>query len=125
MQQLQFEASWNKALATQDRHTIEKIFTETKQPNSSCILCSPIRQAINHKQELLVTVLVHNFTDQPLTFNKTRIVYRMQDEVIADEKFTLPTLIIPPQVSLPWTFIFPSLSYSPLASFENGRLEIL
>ena len=44
MQQLQFEASWEKALAAQDRHNIEKIFNETKHLNRSDIICSPIRQ---------------------------------------------------------------------------------
>ena len=112
MQQLQFEASWDKALAAQDRHNIKKIFNETKHLNSSGIVCSPIRQAVNHKQQLLVTVLVHNFTDNPLTFNNTRLVYRTQQQIIADDKFTLPTLTIPPFVSMPWTFIFPEFSYT-------------
>lgn len=118
MQQLQFEASWDKALSAQDRHNIEKIFNETKHLNSSDIVCSPIRQAVNHKQQLLVTVLVHNFTDNPLTFNNTRLVYRTQQQIIADDEFTLPTLTIPPFVSKPWTFIFPKFSYIPISGFN-------
>lgn len=112
MQQLQYETSWEKALAAQDRHNIEKIFNESKHLNSSDIICSPIRQAVNHKQQLLVTVLVHNFTDNPLTFNNTRLVYRTQQQIIADDEFTLLTLTIPPFVSMPWTFIFPEFSYT-------------
>ena len=126
MQQLQFEASWEKALAAQDRHNIEKIFNETKHLNSSGIVCSPIRQAVNHKQQLLVTVLVHNFTDNPLTFNNTRLVYRTQQQIIADDKFTLPTLTIPPFVSMPWTFIFPEFSYTPITgSILENSLSIV
>ena len=66
MQQLQFESSWDKQLAPQDRRNIEKIFQETKSLNSTSVIFSPIREAINHKDALLVSVLVHNFTkNQP------------------------------------------------------------
>jgi SLAP domain-containing protein len=125
MQQLRFEASWDKALAAQDRQNIERIFSETKDLNSSNILCSPIREAINHKEALLVSVLIHNFTDHPLTFNNARLLYSIQGDVIANKAFTLSALVILSQVSMPWTFIFPKDSYTPRTSFESGRLEIL
>lgn len=125
MQQLQFEASWEKAIAKQDRKQIETIFKETKHFSDSDILCSPIRVAINHKEALLVTVLVHNFTDDPLTFHNVRLLYGVQGEVIADKIFTIPALVIPAKVSMPWTFIFPKDSYKKQTAFENGRLEIL
>ncbi|MBM7694757.1 SLAP domain-containing protein [Peribacillus deserti] len=125
MQQLQFEASWDKALAVEDRQKIESIFSETKHLNISGILCSPIREAINHKEALLVSVLIHNFTDDTLSLNKARLLYSVQGEVIADKVFTLPSLAVSSQVSMPWTFIFPRGSYIPHTTFENGRLEIL
>ena len=125
MQQLQFEASWDKALAVQDRQNIERIFHETKHLNSSGIVFSPIREAINHREELLVSVVVHNFTDDSLTFHNTRLLYKIPGEVMANQAFTLPALSIPSHVSIPWTFIFPKGSYTPQVSFENGQLEIL
>ena len=108
MQQLQFESSWAKALSAQDREFIEKLFNDTKQQHDSTIVFSPIRQAINHRNELLVTVLVHNFSQHPLLFDHTRLVYSNETEVLAEHVFTLPTLTIPAQVSMPWTFIFPT-----------------
>lgn len=123
MQHLQFEASWDKALAAEDRHTIENIFQESKHLNSTKIHLVPIRQAINHKEELLVTVLVHNFTEYPLNFHDTRLLYTIQGEAIANHVFTLPALVIPSNVSMPWTFIFPKGSYTIRSSFENGQLE--
>ncbi|MGG3801418.1 SLAP domain-containing protein [Metabacillus fastidiosus] len=125
MQQLQFEESWHKALSAQDRQNIERIFSETKHLNNSNVLCSPIREAINHKEALLVSVLVHNFTDHVLTFNNKSLLYSVQGDVIADKVFTLPVLVIPSRVSMPWTFIFPKDSYIIGTSFKNGRLEIL
>ncbi|WP_148631268.1 SLAP domain-containing protein [Bacillus sp. E214] len=123
MQHLQFEKSWDKALSAQDRSYIEKVFVETKHLNGTGVIFSPIREAINHKEALLVTVLVHNFTDQPLTFNNTRLRYKIQGEVIAENEFTLPKLVIPNEVSMPWTFIFPKESYKTQLSIKNGRLE--
>ena len=83
MQQLQFEASWNKALSAKDRSYIEKVFNETKSLHSSGVIFSPIREAINHEEALLVSILVHNYTDQPLTFENVRLLYRIGEEVVA------------------------------------------
>ena len=124
MQQLQFEASWDKALAAQDRQTIERIFNDTKHLKHAELQFSPIREAINHQEALLVTALVHNNTEQPLIFNNTRLLYRVGEKVVAEELFTLTALTISPKVSMPWTFIFPKGSYRPQSSFQNGRLEL-
>jgi SLAP domain-containing protein len=124
MQQLQFEASWEKALASQDRQKIERVFNETKCVDRSDIICTPIREAINHKEELLITVLVHNFTDKLFTFDNVRLVYSIQGEIIADHTFTVPALSIPANVSMPWTFIFPKDCYHQKTSYQNGSLEI-
>ena len=124
MQQLQFETSWDKALAPKDRFNIEQIFNGTKNLNHSTTYCVPIREAINHEEALLVTVLVHNFADYPLIFDNTRLLYSIQGEAIADEYFTL-SLTIPAKVSMPWTFIFPRNSYKQKSAVEHGRLEIL
>ena len=124
MQQLQFEASWNKAISPQDRKYIEKVFADTKHLNSIDVMFSPIREAINHEEALLITVLIHNFTDKPLTFENKELLYRIGGEVIAEKLFTLPRLVVPSKVSMPWTFIFPKGCYTPQTSFEGGRLEV-
>lgn len=125
MQQLQFELSWDKAIAALDRQYIENIFNETKHSMVAELLCSPIREAINHKEELLVTVLVHNFSERSLTFNNKKVRYSIDGEIIAEEELTLPTFVIPSRVSMPWTFIFPKGSYVQKNSYDNGHLEIL
>ncbi|MER2059960.1 MAG: SLAP domain-containing protein [Niallia sp.] len=124
MQQLQFESSWDKQIASQDRENIEKIFHETKRLNSPSVIFSPIREAVNHKGALLVSVLVHNFTEHPLTFQNAPLHYSVNDEVIAETSFTLPDLVIPAHVSMPWTFIFPKDSYRATPSFKHGKVEL-
>lgn len=124
MQQLQFEASWNKALSGKDRAEIEKVFEETKHANGRTIHFAPLREALNHKKDLLITVLVHNFNQEAHAFRDKRLCYSVGEEVIADHVFTLPALNIPPKTSMPWTFIFPRDSYAPRVSLENGRLDM-
>ena len=123
IQQLQFEASWNKAISPQDRNDIEKVFDDTKHLNSIDVKFSPIREAINHAEALLISVLIHNFTDKPLTFENKQLLYRIGGEVIAEKVFTLPSLVIPNKVSMPWTFIFPKGYYTIQTSFKGGQLE--
>ena len=124
MQQLQFEGTWDQAISTQDRVYIEKVFAETKHLNGSGIIFSPLREAINHQEDLLVSVLVHNFTGQTLLFKNIKLVYRIGEESLAEMFFTLPKLVIPNKVSMPWTFIFPKGYYKPHMSYKNGRIEV-
>lgn len=125
MQQLQFELSWDKAIAALDRQYIENIFYETKHSMDAEYLFSSIREAINYKEELLVTVLVHNFSERSLTFNNKGLRYSIDGEIIAEEVFSLPSFVIPSRVSKPWTFIFPKGSYVQKNSYDQGHLELL
>lgn len=124
LQKLMFESSWDKALSSKDRKDIEAIFLETNENNLENIRLSPIWNAVNHRGELLITVLVHNFTQKTLTFNEKRLVYIENDEIVAESSFTLTTLVIPSKVSMPWTFIFPVECLKKPTEFENGHLEI-
>lgn len=125
MQKLEFESSWAKALSSKDREEIEKIFLETKKAGNHDLLISPIRQAINYKGELLITVLVHNFTQQSITFNQKKLVYIENNKIIAQSTFTHPTLSIHPSISMPWTFIFSVDSLKSPAKLNSGSLEIV
>lgn len=124
MQQLKFEPSWDKALAAQDREQIELIFQKTKDLVIETVLFSPIREALNHKKEFLVTVLVHNFTDQELIFDQTRLVYMINEELVAEHFFTIPTLNLPPKTSMPWTFIFPVHSLVEERPSSSGFIRL-
>jgi len=126
LQKLQFETSWDRAIAVQDRENIEKIFTHSKKLRHSDYVCTPIRKAMNHKQELLVTVLVHNFTEYPLVFiNKSIICKNSEGKVVGEHVFTIPALTIPSNVSMPWTFIFPVGSFKQTSLNKKGCLEIV
>lgn len=125
MQKLQYESSWNKTLSNKDRKIIEGIFLETSLPKQNRIQFTSLWQAMNHKGELLVTVLVHNFSHQVYSFISEKLRYIENNEIMGEHTFTLPSLTIQPETSMPWTFIFPGESLKSHGSLENGHLAYL
>lgn len=108
--QLCYEKSWAKALSDVDKHHIETIFQ-----TAPITLFTTIRQAVNHRGHLLVTVLIRNMGDKEMTFRDKKIAYVQQDNMIAENIFNIDALIVPPQSAMPWTFIFPTWT-APLQS---------
>ncbi|SDN33382.1 SLAP domain-containing protein [Psychrobacillus sp. OK028] len=124
MQKLQFEASWEQAIAIKDRELITDIFQNSKVGDGQSIRLEPIWEAMNYKGEILITVLIHNFTDTELTFQNQKLTYIEKESIIAEHIFTVPKLIIKPISSTPWTFIFPIESLIRKEICGNGQLEM-
>ncbi len=124
MQALQFETAWDKTIAPADRKNIEWLFEDTKNNYIDNIVFLPIRQDYNHRQDLLIIVLLHNFTDQPFSFGTIDLAYWEKDKLIAAHHFSFRNLTLPAKTSMPWTFIFPKAAQKAKASFENGKLII-
>lgn len=122
MQKLEFETAWDKTIAPEDRSTIEKLFQKTKGKQTDEVTILPIRQAFNHRNDLLVIVLLHNFTDDILSFESINVVYMENDITIAQQEFSFPHVTLKPKTSMPWTFIFPETTRTQEATLENGRL---
>ncbi|MBD8033975.1 SLAP domain-containing protein [Solibacillus merdavium] len=105
VQKLQFEAAWDKTIAKQDRLIIEQLFHQTKDEDTEEISCCFVRKALNHRQQLLLTVLIHNRSGDVLNFQNREVTCTTTKGVFA-KTFTIPNLNIPPHTSMPWTFIF-------------------
>jgi SLAP domain-containing protein len=125
VQKLRFESSWDKTLSAKDRERIKQVFLETSTTNKSSHSLAPLWQAINHKGDLLMTVLVHNFDNQALSFHNKKLRYVENNKVMAEHIFTLPSLTIEYETSMPWTFIFPAEKWNSRAALENGHLEVV
>ena len=125
MQMLRFESSWDKTLSDKDRVIIQQLFLETSRFNNESIQFVPLWQAINHKGDLLVTVLIHNFTKHARLFQDNKMHYLENKEIVAEHIFTLPSLIIKAKTSMPWTFIFPKDRLLCHATLENAQLELI
>lgn len=125
MQQLQFESAWDKTIADQDRTRIERIFSETNFHQDRDITLAPVTVAKNHKGQLLVTALIHNFTEDSFRFHGKTLQYKEKNLIKATHTFDSPTLTIPKQTSMPWTFIFPKDSLHKDCLFKDGLVEII
>lgn len=125
-QTLTFEPSWDKALPEQDRLKIKQTFAQIDHDTSEpSITFTPLWQAKNYKGELLVTVIINNYSEKELTFDQTSIHYIERGQILATHFFTLKTVIIPPKKSMPWAFIFPVKNISQQATCDNGILSLV
>ena len=125
MQILKFEPSWEKAISINDRKLITDIFQSSNTQFNQSTRLKPIWEATNYKGEVLITILIHNFTNTTLTFRNQKLSYQEKNIVIAEHIFTVPQLVIKPKTSMPWTFIFPIESLYIKEIQGNGKLEIL
>ncbi|WP_171038075.1 SLAP domain-containing protein [Aquibacillus sediminis] len=125
MQKLQFENSWNKTISKQDREQIEKTFLEVMLQEDIPIQFTVLWHAVNHSGDLLVTTLVHNTTTEMVRFDDATIQYSVNNNMVAEYSFSLPTLHIAPQTSMPWTFIFPTDSITKVNMTNKGTLVIV
>jgi len=127
MQRLEFEAAWDKTIAPADRKVIINLFNQTKnkQTETESIVLLPIRQALNHRNDLLATVLLHNFTDSIFSLEAIDLAYLENDRVIATHHFSFPGLTLPKETSMPWTFIFPQHVRVEGPSLKNSKLCFL
>ena len=116
MQKLQFERAWDKTISKKDRLALEQLFQETVEQRETLIDCHVYRRAINHKREMLITVLIHNFSHQALVFNNYQVQCLFDGGQVM-QNFTIPSLCIPVNTSMPWTFIFKDRS-----QFINANL---
>lgn len=104
MQKLYFENAWEQTIAHNDRKKITEHFKTIQQQDEKVL--SFLWKATNHKDETLVTVLIHNPELTPLNMSGTPIAYISQNGATTINTFDLP-IEIPAESSMPWTFIFP------------------
>ncbi|MEH7237609.1 SLAP domain-containing protein [Bacillus sp. JJ1562] len=123
MQKLVFEEAWERTISQKDREEIEHIFHEGIANQDTGITFTIVRIAVNHKNERLVTAIVHNKTEQNLVFANSLVQFWIEDKLIAEHKFTLPALLVPPETSMPWTFIFP-VDFEVPNSLELATLRL-
>lgn len=105
MQTLQFETAWNKTISPQDRLLIMKIFEHTKKQSDQGVIISYLWKARNHKGDLLITALIHNYESEPIQLTNTSIAYIERQQNVASGMFNVRSLIAP-KTTMPWTFIF-------------------
>ena len=123
MQQLYLHPTWEKAVSQKDLALIEDVFEQTYTKADDVIMSPVVRTAFNHKGELLITALVHNFTHHSARFTNRSVFIRCGD-YMEEQVFTIPSLSIPPFTSMPWTFIFKPDPLHATLNLQQLILEI-
>ncbi|WP_163970310.1 SLAP domain-containing protein [Oceanobacillus halotolerans] len=124
MQQLQFEAVWDRTISNKDRAYIERAFQETTLSATPSIQFSALWHAINHKGELLVTALVHNTGQTTFQFHQQQLRYYLDKNTVATHTFTITSMKIQGQTSMPWTFIFPIGSFDSNVNYMDDQFRM-
>ncbi|WP_085992641.1 SLAP domain-containing protein [Oceanobacillus senegalensis] len=122
MQKLQFESKWDKTIADKDRENIKQIFNQIKLEEKPNIQFTLLKEAINHRGDLLVTVLMHNISNNDFPIHQKEIYYVIDDEILAKQTFDFPHLIVEKHTSMPWTFIFSNHSVASTTKKTTGTI---
>ncbi|MGN8646836.1 SLAP domain-containing protein [Gracilibacillus sp. HCP3S3_G5_1] len=107
MQRLFLEDAWNRTISEQDRLEIKKIFDQTKADADGGVTFVPIRSAVNHRNDLLITTLIHNFESTEADLTNINIQLFQEGKQLASQQMEEKRLYLPANTSMPWTFIFP------------------
>lgn len=107
---LMLHPAWDKGMSANDRHIFsEWVKNIASSPNCYCgVVFKSYRTGINYEGHLYATVLINNFTDEPLRFQSTVLQYKIKDKTIAEHEFHISDLKVNSHTSTPWTFIFPN-----------------
>lgn len=124
MQQLIFESAWDKTIAPADRNSIIELFNQTKEEQKNGIKLFSIKQNLNHRNDLLAMVLVHNFTNEVFSFRQLDATYWENGREIATHYFSFPHVTLQPKTSMPWTFIFPLSTQKEDPACKNGYVTL-
>jgi len=124
LQQLIFENAWERTISQLDRQKIENTFEQTKRNTNLLLDLIPLKTATNHRGELLVTVLIHNFDEKPFDMSTVTIHLLYNKEKVATHTFHEKRLVLDENTSMPWTFIFPAYSLSGTLAIDNVSLQI-
>jgi len=123
MQKLIFHPKWDKTVADKDREKIKQGFQDAHFSETQDIQFTTLWRAINHKEELLVTVLVHNLGDREFSPINEKFSYMKNNQLIAERNFSIPELVVMGKTSMPWTFIFPEKSFEQIDIDETGEFR--
>src|SRR5699024_7064669 len=107
MQQLFFEAAWDRTISDQDRRYITELFEAKDHEKGKGVESTYINHAINHRGDLLYTVMLHNYHSIAFVVVDKNALLQYPESNIINEKCAI-TVHISPRTSMPWTLIFPS-----------------
>ncbi|WP_066185906.1 SLAP domain-containing protein [Gracilibacillus timonensis] len=123
MQQLIFTEAWDRTISSQDRQRLETLFQQTKDTAHHDLSFTIVRIAVNHHNHLLVTVLIHNTSNQTIDLTCETIHLLSNKQFLSKLSITDPRLRLPTNTSMPWTFIFTDVTQP--AEIDSSSMEMV
>lgn len=121
---LKFEDKWEKTISENDRKLILEVYERFPiQPGK--ITFAPVRVSMNHKGDLLATVLIRNGDQSDWTLENKNLCYVESGEIAAKGCFSHPSLTVSAQSAVPWTFIFKSSTFLKALRLQNWEIIFL
>ncbi len=122
LQQLLYHPAWKKQVDSGLDQQIQETFLQTRDDQEKVII--PIRQAINHNGDYLLTVLFHNRTQQAIHLSNIHLSVSSPYFQAVQHQFPTTEWYVEPQTSSPWTFIFREMNYSGELADDVRDLQI-
>lgn len=122
LQQLLYHPAWKKQVDSGLDQQIQETFLQTRDDQEKVII--PIRQAINHNGDYLLTVLFHNRTQQAIHLSNILYPSLLHTSKRYNINFRQLSGMLSLQTSSPWTFIFREMNYSGELADDVRDLQI-
>jgi|GEM_PF-877708 len=107
-QTLFFQEAWERTISLTDKEEIIKLFERSsseRKPGEVSFI--PFRVALNYKGDILATVLIQNEVNSKVELLDFSLSLFDKEGYIATESFSYSNIALPPNSTMPWTFIFP------------------
>lgn len=82
------------------------------------------KAARNYRGDLLATVLIVNGTTNIFSVKELELEFLEASRPVAENIFTISSLIVEPKSVTPWTFIFPSNTVECDPQFTDWEIKI-
>ncbi len=124
MQRLKFHPAWERQMDPSMQVEIEEKFHQTLNERDMFV---PLYHALNHQGDYLLTILIHNRTDESMDLSSFALTISDTKTLAEQEGFPTAEWSIEPHTSSPWTFIFSSQNHwvSDVEKIRISELQIL
>lgn len=104
---LHFHPVWEQSLPSKGKAELTAAFTAL--PASHSFIASPYLVKRKRNGGIVATVFLQNGTAYPVTLEQVQVQLYQQKKRLAQHKFE-ESLVIPPNSTMPWSFVFPPKS---------------
>ncbi|MBP0725141.1 accessory Sec system S-layer assembly protein [Bacillus sp. RG28] len=121
---LALEPSWEERLSEDQKQQLSELVSSLPKLGENEVSFHAVNAGLQPDGTLAATLLVRNGAKQAINLEQLPLeLINENNELIASGSFKLPPLIVQPNTSKPWTFIFPA-ELVQLREFTKWRIRV-